>query len=900
MPSSFSCPYCKRGGFKACGSMNLHVQNTDICQAQRDAERRQCSAAIALSSQDNVADGLNQVIPVPDTTGVHSFDTPPEFTCDFAMVQQPLALPQPGDIHIEDLPPDGVTYTIPPLNPSAASGEAVSEVVPDVDAQVPSITVEDVLDEDSYYDGTPFQKIRDEQVLQGAEVLGPFQSNEEWELAKWLIKNVGHNQAESFLKLPIIQDRTQPKYHNKDDLLKAIDSLPGVTGDLLDDNGAARTEEFELWCCDPLECIKELIGNPAFRDHMKYAPECVYEDVERKEEVINETWTASWWWQLQEVLPPGATIAPVILSSDKTQLSRFRGDKSAWPVYLTIGNISKDVRQKASSHATVLVGYLPVSKLDCYSEKVRKFAWYRLFHDCMRIFLNSLIEPGKSGIGMTCADGFIRRVHPILAAYVADYPEQCLIACCMENHCPLCKVAPTDRGSPNASDPRTANETIAMMARKAMSDTDPEFNKQWTDLGICPIFRPFWMDLPHSDIFQSFTPDLLHQLHKGMFKDHLVSWVMDLVGSFELDECFKVMTDHPGLRHFKNGISSVSQWTGAEHKAMEKVFLPLIVGAVQDDVVRAVHAILDFIYYASLQSHTTSTLAALRNSCIYFHDHKDVFVQLQARQPPHFNIPKLHSMLHYVELIHCFGSADGFNTESLERLHIDYAKEAYRASNGRDYTIQMTKWLAQQEAIDRFSTYLKWCADCSEGAFNSYSTLKWSRCQVVTTTRTSYRVPANHPQALRGITAGAIVEKNGATIRVIPRHFDSFNLFKRLVFELPDIPEAKPSSLKNVVHASPPIPGVGRRPAEAAHLDSALIKTALSSIIGSHKFQGLHVAHIRAIFSLPAIYGVLQTTPLAYIEWLTPFATPNSSDGLYHLTRSTRRHHVYAEIIDVE
>ena len=51
---------------------------------------------------------------------------------------------------------------------------------------------------------TLFESYRDEQVLEGADILGPFESDEEWELAKWLIKNVGHNQAEEFLKLPIV------------------------------------------------------------------------------------------------------------------------------------------------------------------------------------------------------------------------------------------------------------------------------------------------------------------------------------------------------------------------------------------------------------------------------------------------------------------------------------------------------------------------------------------------------------------------------------------------------------------------------------------------------------------------------------------------------------------------
>ena len=51
---------------------------------------------------------------------------------------------------------------------------------------------------------TLFETYRDQQVVQRAGMLGPFESEAEWELAKWLIKNVGHNQAEEFLKLPIV------------------------------------------------------------------------------------------------------------------------------------------------------------------------------------------------------------------------------------------------------------------------------------------------------------------------------------------------------------------------------------------------------------------------------------------------------------------------------------------------------------------------------------------------------------------------------------------------------------------------------------------------------------------------------------------------------------------------
>jgi len=55
-------------------------------------------------------------------------------------------------------------------------------------------------------------------------------------------------------------------------------------------------------------------------------------------------------------------IIPMIVSSDKTQLTLFC-DKQAYPVYLTIGNIPKDIRQKPSCYAQLLVAYIPTTKL---------------------------------------------------------------------------------------------------------------------------------------------------------------------------------------------------------------------------------------------------------------------------------------------------------------------------------------------------------------------------------------------------------------------------------------------------------------------------------------------------------------------------------------------------------
>jgi hypothetical protein len=63
---------------------------------------------------------------------------------------------------------------------------------------------------------------------------------------------------------------------------------------------------------------------------------------------------------------------------------------------------------------------------------------------------------------------------------------------------------------------------------------------------------------------------------------------MEIAEEGEIDARFRSMSDYLGLRRFKHGISSVTQWTGREHKKMQKVFVGLLMGAVQPGVIKAV------------------------------------------------------------------------------------------------------------------------------------------------------------------------------------------------------------------------------------------------------------------------------------------------------------------------
>ncbi|KAI0281068.1 hypothetical protein BC826DRAFT_1094230 [Russula brevipes] len=740
-----------------------------------------------------------------------------------------------------------------------------------------------------------FRRLHEEQNARGQPPWAPFTDLDEWELAQWLLKRVNQTGTDEFLKLPIIRKRLGLSYTSTHTFLKKVDQLRTgpkwdcknitVTGDLLDGSGVCLTDEFELWLRDPVECIKELISNPSFNGSIKYAP-----NISR---IYDEMWTADQWWDLQGKIQPGGVVCPVILSTDKTNISKFSGDKKAYPVYLTIGNISKSLRRQPSSHATILIGYLPIPHFNCFSDP--QVPTYRIFYGCMKQILEPLRDVGRHGVEMVCADTTIRCIFPILAAYIADHPEQCLVACCKENRCPICVVPHHARGE-NIHSPLWSQPLTEQVLHDQAHGKQPH---EFTEWGLRTVFSPFWAGMPHADIFTCIAPDILHQLHKGVFHDHLLQWCMTIMGVKAMDDRFKAMTNFPGLKHFKNGISGVSQWTGNEHKEMERIFLGIIAGAVQPQVITAAKAILDFISYARYQSHTTSTLIKMQQALDKFHMVKDIFIELGVRRS--FNIPKIHSMLHYINGIQQLGSADGLNTETSERLHIDYAKQGYRASNGRDFIMQMTVWIQCQEAMIIQKSYLCWLGIPLQPAEAEADDLLPIAPNTVPSKLFSYHTP-NHPSicALSTSTLADVygapdfikalysfMQKNFQRISVAPTVNDRFDVYTAITLHLSATPHASETTYR--IRATPGQTNGPRQLPTLSRFDTVLVV----------EDGRLQAAQVHVIFELPQHLG-MYPHPLAYVHWYRPFTRLDPVTGMYEISPSTRNNLPNTEVISVD
>ncbi|KAI0038107.1 hypothetical protein FA95DRAFT_1665906 [Auriscalpium vulgare] len=547
-----------------------------------------------------------------------------------------------------------------------------------------------------------------------ANAYHPFPSKMAWEIARWAkLRGPTSTALTELLGIEGVSDALDLPFKNANELNSIVDNhlphRPTFKHDRIEVGG----ERFDFYYRDALECIKALYGDPEFAPYMVFAPERHYADQDQTVRVYNQMHTGKWWWRVQRILEAmnaGATVVPLLVSTDATQLTQFR-NKSAYPIYLTIGNIPKEIRRKPSRRAQILLGYLPTSRLSHIKNKdTRRLALANMFHACMRKILKALKEAGLHGVQMASGDGVIRRCHPILACYVADYPEQCRVVGCKSMDCPkACITERGDLGEWMQFDKRDIEDVIDALT---IADQGPDaYLAACQRVGIKPIDRPFWKDLPFINIYDAITPDVLHQQYQGMVK-HVITWLKKAFGEAEIDARFARMPPNHNLRLFSSGISHMSRVSGQEHKDICRVLLGVIVdlplpnGTSSAPIVRAVRALLDFVYIAQYPSHSTTTLTYLDNALTRFHADKDAFYLAGAVQS--FELPKLHSMLHYSEAIKLFGTTDNYNTEYSERLHIDLAKDAYRATNHKDEYPQMTKWLLRREKILRHDLFIKW------------------------------------------------------------------------------------------------------------------------------------------------------------------------------------------------
>ncbi|ETW86550.1 hypothetical protein HETIRDRAFT_307777 [Heterobasidion irregulare TC 32-1] len=550
----------------------------------------------------------------------------------------------------------------------------------------------------------------------------PFHDRLEFETGEFLFRrqHMSNNGIDELMDLwaaSLLKHHAEPPFSSHGDLDSVLDSIKvgnvpwqsfhvSYTGQL--PNAAVTPpwmlDKYDVWFRSPHVLFRNMISNPDFEGDVDYCP---YQEFDKNgERIWKNLMGADFAFEqcntiAEDPTNHGSMFVPIILGSDKTTVSVATGQNEYYPLYGSIGNVHNHVR-RAHRNALVLIGFLAVPKTERKYSNSALFRKFRrqLFHSSLSAILQCLKLAMTTPEVTRCWDGHYRRVIYGLGPYIADYPEQVLLACIVQGWCPICTTPAKELDGP-LQIPRSREHTellVDLLTPRVL----------WDDYGIVADLIPFTNDFPRADIHQLISPDLLHQIIKGCWKDHLVTWVCDYLilthGKTrgheimdDIDRRIEAVPTFSGLRHFHQG-RDFKQWTGDDSKALMKVYLPAIAGHVPQQMVKTLAAFLEVCYLVRRDEIDRATLAQIEDALARFRQHRQIFKATGVRDD--FCLPRQHALEHYVRHIQRFGAPNGLCLSITESKHIKAVKEPWRSSNRNNPLGQM---LLANQRLDKLA-----------------------------------------------------------------------------------------------------------------------------------------------------------------------------------------------------
>ncbi|KAF8808375.1 hypothetical protein BYT27DRAFT_7222884 [Phlegmacium glaucopus] len=421
--------------------------------------------------------------------------------------------------------------------------------------------------------------------------------------------------------------------------------------------GDAPWKSFTTSYADPAVVVQNMLDNPDFDGQFDYAP---YVDLDKAgQRRWNEFMSGNFSWRHAV---KGAMYCPIILGADKTTVLVATGHVEYHPLYLSIGNVHNTVR-RAHRNAVVPIGFLAIPKSDRKYDNDPSFRKFKrqLYHATLSTILKPLHPGMTKPVIRRCPDGHYQKIIYDLAGFIADYPEQVALAGTVSG---WCTALPTDIDGLRGRRTRAfTDELLDTLDSKTL----------WDEYGI-------------DDDILILTPDLLHQVIKGTFKDHLVTWVGEYLvlehgearGNEILDDIDRRIAAaplFPNLRRFPHG-RRFKQWTGDDSKALMKVYVSAIAGHIPAEMTQAISSFLDVCYIARRANLDQTTLKAFDAVLAKFYMLREVF-RTSGVWPTGFSLPRQHSLSHYRHLIEEFGAPGGVCSSITESRHITAVKKPW-------------------------------------------------------------------------------------------------------------------------------------------------------------------------------------------------------------------------------
>ncbi|KAF8415444.1 hypothetical protein L210DRAFT_3431490 [Boletus edulis BED1] len=178
-----------------------------------------------------------------------------------------------------------------------------------------------------------------------------------------------------------------------------------------------------------LDCIESLFNNPIFAGKMDFSPYRLFTTAERIVRVYTEWMSSDAAWELQSQITDGSTLCGVILSSDKTNITNVCGGRVAHPLLISLTNIRMKTRNKASSHAFLLLVLMPIPQFVHPTTRICSVLEARLFHQCLDIVLEPLKTAARVGRMMSDPLGNLQCEKYCLSGvshpFFRDWPLSC-------------------------------------------------------------------------------------------------------------------------------------------------------------------------------------------------------------------------------------------------------------------------------------------------------------------------------------------------------------------------------------------------------------------------------------------------------------------------------------------
>ena len=177
--------------------------------------------------------------------------------------------------------------------------------------------------------------------------------------------------------------------------------------------------------------------------------------------------------------------------------------------------------------------------------------------------------------------------------------------------------------------------------------------------------------------------------------------------------------------------------TGREHCNIQRTIVAAIVGAAPDGFVRAIRAVVEFIYFAQNPVHTETSIKILKATLQDFHANKHFSIEVAAWRTntgvkSDFNIPKLELFQSFATAIHTVGSLIQHTTDVSEQLLVTHCKHTFEwtSHNCNSFTEQIIHLFDHKERMYLFNVFtLLWSHNIS--LINSATDLKQSHAMYV-------------------------------------------------------------------------------------------------------------------------------------------------------------------------